>query len=634
MIPRLHSSGRGVAGLAAYTLHDKPVVVDGETEYPVTSDRVAWTESVGLPGVKSALMVRVMQGTVADAPVLKERAGVSARGRKLAAPYGHMSLNWGPTEQPTREEMVGAAREALSKIGITKKHYALIVAHNDTEHPHVHVVFCRVDPETGKAAKLSHSGTRLSAWAEQWERKHGKIRIENRVARRKVREHNKCVIEEAERVGRAVDPAMLEKMPPMAPARTRDPHGNSVQRTPAERQDWTNLYTRHRAENTPTAQRKTDRLELAMSHLEERTTTLENETPMRPVVEPLQPRPMAVRPDSLEPLLRTWEHVLEQPTPVVMPSRPEVAEPVLRTQDHVLEQPTPVVMPSRPEVAEPMLRTQDHVLEQPTPVVMPSRPEVAEPMLRTQDHVLEQPTPVVMPSRPEVAEPMLRPAGVEQPTPVVMPSRPEVEAAREAARSADKTQLRFFELVNHAQDETARTAGQAIAQAHPAASWPHVSAELEGLHATDSRRYSERRSISPKVTLHVGEERARIELAIVDAATQARPAAMYAEPSANSAAADAVQQAAKRSIQGILKELELPDQARPAPTEAAGAATRTTNPAPADEPPLGPDASRPPTATPSSEAPRPRIRIPTPKRGGKNAGGVPDTAPARTSRRR
>ena len=81
-------------------------------EYPVTSERVAW------------------------------RAGVSARGRKLAAPYGHMSLNWGPTEQPTREEMVGAL-EVLSKIGITK---------NDTEHPHVHVVFRRGAPETGKVA--------------------------------------------------------------------------------------------------------------------------------------------------------------------------------------------------------------------------------------------------------------------------------------------------------------------------------------------------------------------------------------------------------------------------------------------------------------------------------------------------
>ena len=75
-------------------------------------------------------------------------------------PYGHMSLNWGPTEQPTREEMVGAL-EALS-IG---KHYALIVAHNDTEYPHVHVRFpSRRDPETGKVANRRRAPTPRASW--------------------------------------------------------------------------------------------------------------------------------------------------------------------------------------------------------------------------------------------------------------------------------------------------------------------------------------------------------------------------------------------------------------------------------------------------------------------------------------
>ena len=463
MIPRLHSNGRGVAGLAAYTLHDKPVVVDGETEYPVTSERVAWTESVGLPGVKPELMVRVMQGTVADAPVLKERAGVSARGRKLAAPYGHMSLNWGPTEQPTREEMVGAAREALSKIGITKKHYALIVAHNDTEHPHVHVVFCRVDPETGKVAKLSHSGTRLSAWAEKWERKHGKIRIENRVARRKVREHNKRVIEEAQRAGCAVDPAALEKMPPMAPARTRDPHGHSVQRTPDERQDWTSLSAHHRAENTPNAQRKTERLELAMCHLEERTTKLENETAVRPVVESPRPRPMAVRPAVPEPELVTGEHELAQPPPVVMPSRPAVPEPVLRTPEHVLEPPPPVVMPSRPEVAEPVLRPAG--LEPPPPVVMPSPPERACPDLELPRHIRE-PAPVQVLGRPD---PVLSVPITSEPPPTPLPAvhvaqavearlpRTEPYPGNASHRPPAVSDERFTHLVDATDDEYVRT---------------------------------------------------------------------------------------------------------------------------------------------------------------------------------
>ena len=576
MIPRLHSSGRGVAGLAAYTLHDKPVIVDGETEYAVTSDRVAWTESVGLPGVKPALMVRVMQGIVADAPVLKERAGVSARGRKLAAPYGHMSLNWGPTEQPTKEEMVGAAREALSKIGITKKHYALIVAHDDTEHPHVHVIFCRVDPETGKAAKLSHSGTRLSSWAEQWERKHGKIRIENRVARRKVREHNKCVIEEAERVGRAVDPAMLEKMPPMAPARTRDPHGNSVQRTLAERQDWTNLYTRHRAENTPTAQRKTDRLELAMSHLEERTTTLENETPMRPVVEPLQPRPMAVRPDGLEPLLRTWEHVLEQPTPVVMPSRPEVAEPVLRTQEHVLEQPTPVVMPSRPEVAEPVLRAAG--LEQPTPVVMPSPPERACPDLELPRHVGE-PAPVQVLARPDPEPLRLEPARPQVEQVLVIPGRQPAPAPAPRPSSAEL----FAASDRHR--EKIREAGMTVAEATPrGVPWDDVEADLTARHATG--RYTERVD-----GLDVGLLRTDLETQILDEARQhplrTPPVLRSGLGAAVAAAVESIRVAAERLIEMILEEI-LPNRPKrpsePAPAQAVGPTEQPAQPHPSASP--------------------------------------------------
>ena len=50
---------------------------------------------------------------------------------------------------------------------------ALIVAHQDTRHPHVHVIANRVDPETGKAAKLDNmdnSELRLSRWAERYDR--------------------------------------------------------------------------------------------------------------------------------------------------------------------------------------------------------------------------------------------------------------------------------------------------------------------------------------------------------------------------------------------------------------------------------------------------------------------------------
>ena len=69
---------------------------------------------------------------------------------------------------------------SLEVLGL-EGHEALIVAHEDTRHPHVHVIANRVDPETGKAATLGNSKLRLSRWAEGYEREQGRIRCEERV---------------------------------------------------------------------------------------------------------------------------------------------------------------------------------------------------------------------------------------------------------------------------------------------------------------------------------------------------------------------------------------------------------------------------------------------------------------------
>ena len=50
------------------------------------------------------------------------------------------------------------------------------------------MVVCKVHPDTGTAASLGRSGLRLPKVAEQWEREHGGIVIDNRVRRRQVRE--------------------------------------------------------------------------------------------------------------------------------------------------------------------------------------------------------------------------------------------------------------------------------------------------------------------------------------------------------------------------------------------------------------------------------------------------------------
>jgi hypothetical protein len=64
-----------------------------------------------------------------------------------------------------------------------ESHQAVLVVHNDKAHPHIHVVVNRVHPRTGLYADYSRDRLRLSAWAEAYERRTGRIlcweRVEN-----------------------------------------------------------------------------------------------------------------------------------------------------------------------------------------------------------------------------------------------------------------------------------------------------------------------------------------------------------------------------------------------------------------------------------------------------------------------
>ena len=84
MILESISEGRGVASLVAYLTHDQVSAADPR---PTTDDRLAWTATVGgSPTADVDLCVRMMQGRVADAPLLKQRAGVSGARAEAAQP--------------------------------------------------------------------------------------------------------------------------------------------------------------------------------------------------------------------------------------------------------------------------------------------------------------------------------------------------------------------------------------------------------------------------------------------------------------------------------------------------------------------------------------------------------------------
>ena len=177
MVAKVAGLGSSFTGVAAYCLHDARL--EGEPQ-PETSERVEWTDTRNLPTSRGDRAAAVMAATAEAAPDLKRLAGGSAAGRKLAKPVCHYSLNWAQDEEPGREEMSRAVDESLKTLGL-EKHQALIMAHNDKAHRHVHVIVNRVDMETGKAAHVGRSKLLLSKWAEEYERRQGRIRCDKRV---------------------------------------------------------------------------------------------------------------------------------------------------------------------------------------------------------------------------------------------------------------------------------------------------------------------------------------------------------------------------------------------------------------------------------------------------------------------
>lgn len=183
-----------------------------------------------------------MMDTWRDRHELKDAAGVPRGGRDNTSPVYHLSLSWHPEQTPTREEMEAAALEALTVLGL-EEHQAVIIAHNDEPHPHLHIMINTVHPFTGRTAPLSNDTYALSQWAERYEQQHGKIYCEQRVANNEAREakrnvkdkspprwHWKQEAELARRL-RELDASVSHKdakaMAALALARARDEHRGS-----------------------------------------------------------------------------------------------------------------------------------------------------------------------------------------------------------------------------------------------------------------------------------------------------------------------------------------------------------------------------------------------------------------------
>ena len=162
MVPRIAKAGRSFKGAALYYLHDKGAS---------TSERVAFVETANLATNDPDIAVAHMVDTATHAAALKKAAGIKG-GRPLQTPVYTFSLAWHPSETPTKAEQLEAAQEALNRLGLADRQ-AVFIGHNDTDHPHVHVMVNRVCQDTGRAANLGNDRLVLSDWALAYRKERG-----------------------------------------------------------------------------------------------------------------------------------------------------------------------------------------------------------------------------------------------------------------------------------------------------------------------------------------------------------------------------------------------------------------------------------------------------------------------------
>jgi MobA/VirD2-like, nuclease domain len=178
MIIRILSSGGSFKGLATYLTHDPEAK---------SAERVGWAHTLNLAHDDALSAVDEMLWTARNAELLKQEAGIRAGGRATENPVKHLSLNWSPDDHPSRAHMIEATEDFLRHMK-WQEHQALLVAHEDKAHPHVHVMLNVVHPETGLRLDDGFERRRAQAWALEYEREQGNIRCENRLKDERDRE--------------------------------------------------------------------------------------------------------------------------------------------------------------------------------------------------------------------------------------------------------------------------------------------------------------------------------------------------------------------------------------------------------------------------------------------------------------
>jgi hypothetical protein len=122
------SSGRTFRAIATY------LALGRSGDEP---ERVGWSASRNLPTDDPQLAARFMRAT-------------AEQNVRVEKPVYHFAISFDPTDPVDRATLERVADRVLDRLGL-REHEAILVAHRDREHAHVHVLVNRVHPVTGRA---------------------------------------------------------------------------------------------------------------------------------------------------------------------------------------------------------------------------------------------------------------------------------------------------------------------------------------------------------------------------------------------------------------------------------------------------------------------------------------------------
>lgn len=123
----ISSSSRSFAALGKYLVVGRDRVEEG---------RVAWTSARNLPTNDPELAAKIMRAT-------------ASQNVRVSQPVYHLALSFDPRDVVDRATMERVADHVLQELKL-KEYQAIIVAHADRAHPHMHILVNRVHPETGR----------------------------------------------------------------------------------------------------------------------------------------------------------------------------------------------------------------------------------------------------------------------------------------------------------------------------------------------------------------------------------------------------------------------------------------------------------------------------------------------------